>query len=105
MLEVGLGGRLDATNIVEPLLSVITDIRSITRSTWGQRLRRLRGEKAGILRAGGTLITLPQHPEANRMFGEVAARLPGLKAISAVPICRAGEGFRVRMRLKTTQAP
>ena len=83
VLEVGLGGRLDATNIVEPVLSVITDIALDHQEYLGSTIAEIAREKAGILRAGGTLITLPQHPEANRVFGEVAAELPGLKAISA----------------------
>ena len=85
VLEVGLGGRLDATNIVDPLLSVITDIALDHQDYLGSTIAEIAREKAGILRAGGTLITLPQHPEANRIFGEVAAGLPGLRAISAVP--------------------
>ena len=83
VLEVGLGGRLDATNIVEPLLSVITDISLDHQDYLGPTIAEIAREKAGILRAGGTLVTLQQHPEANRVFGEVAAALPGLRAVSA----------------------
>jgi len=83
VLEVGLGGRLDATNIVDPLLSVITDIALDHQDYLGSTLAEIAWEKAGILRAGGTLITLPQHPETNRVLGEVAAELPGLRAVSA----------------------
>ena len=62
VLEVGLGGRLDATNVVEPLLSVITDI-SLDHTEWlGSTIAAITREKAGILRPGGTLITLPQAP-------------------------------------------
>jgi len=85
VLEVGLGGRLDATNIVDPLLSIITDIALDHQDYLGSTIGEIAWEKAGILRGGGTLITLPQHPAANRVFGEVAAELPGLRAISAVP--------------------
>jgi dihydrofolate synthase/folylpolyglutamate synthase len=75
VLEVGMGGRLDATNIVDPLLSVITDI-SLDHMEWlGSTISAIAREKAGILRRGGTLITLPQHPEANQVLGEVAAEL------------------------------
>ncbi len=95
VLEVGLGGRLDATNIVDPLLSIITDIALDHQEYLGSTIAEIAWEKAGILRSGGTLITLPQHPEANRVFGEVAATLPGLRAISAVPYMPAhGEGVR-----------
>lgn len=85
VLEVGLGGRLDATNIVDPLLSVITDVALDHQDYLGSTLAEIAREKAGILRSGGTLITLPQHPEANRVLGEVAAELSDLRAVSAVP--------------------
>jgi dihydrofolate synthase/folylpolyglutamate synthase len=75
VLEVGMGGRLDATNAVDPLLSVITDI-SLDHTEWlGSTITTISREKAGILRRGGTLITLPQHPEANQALGEAAAAL------------------------------
>jgi len=82
ILEVGLGGRLDATNIVEPLLSVITDIALDHQDYLGDTITEITREKAGILRPNGTLITLPQHPEANQAIGEAAATL-NLRAISA----------------------
>ena len=82
ILEVGLGGRLDATNIVDPLLSVITDIALDHQEYLGNTIAEITREKAGILRANGTLITLPQHPEANQAIGEAAALL-NLHAISA----------------------
>ena len=82
VLEVGMGGRLDATNIVEPLISVITDI-SLDHTEWlGETITAITREKAGILRRGGTLITLPQHPEANQVLGEVAAEL-GVRGVNA----------------------
>lgn len=90
VLEVGMGGRLDATNIVDPLLSVITDI-SLDHMEWlGPTISDITREKAGILRRGGTLITLPQHPEANQVLGEVAASLSVL-GVSAVPYMPATE--------------
>jgi len=82
ILEVGLGGRLDATNIVEPLLSVITDIALDHQDYLGDTIAEITREKAGILRPNGTLITLPQHPEANQAIGEAAATL-NLRAVSA----------------------
>ncbi|HWX39725.1 MAG TPA: folylpolyglutamate synthase/dihydrofolate synthase family protein, partial [Blastocatellia bacterium] len=82
ILEVGLGGRLDATNIVNPLLSVITDIALDHQDYLGETIAEITREKAGILRRNGTLITLPQHPEANQAIGEAAAEL-SLRAVSA----------------------
>lgn len=84
VLEVGMGGRLDATNVVDPLLSIVSDI-SLDHMEWlGPTIAAIAREKAGILRPDGTLITLPQHPEANQVLGEVAIAL-GSRAISAVP--------------------
>ncbi len=82
ILEVGLGGRLDATNVVDPLLSVITDIALDHQDYLGNTITEITREKAGILRPNGTLITLPQHPEANQAIGEAAATL-NLTAINA----------------------
>jgi dihydrofolate synthase/folylpolyglutamate synthase len=82
ILEVGLGGRLDATNIVEPVLSILTDIAMDHMDYLGNTIAEITREKAGILRPNGTLITLPQHPEANQAIGEAAATL-NLNAISA----------------------
>lgn len=87
VLEVGMGGRLDATNVVDPLLSVITDI-SLDHTEWlGDTVTLIAREKAGILRRNGVLITLPQHPEANQAIGEVAVELDvrGVNAAEYVP--------------------
>jgi dihydrofolate synthase/folylpolyglutamate synthase len=82
VLEVGLGGRLDATNIVEPILSIITDI-SLDHTDWlGHTITEIAREKAGILRQDGVLITLPQHPEANQVIGEAAMALH-VRAVNA----------------------
>ena len=82
VLEVGLGGRLDATNIVEPMISVITDIALDHQDYLGDTITLIAGEKAGILRANGTLVTLPQHPEANQAIG-VAATALGVRGVNA----------------------
>jgi dihydrofolate synthase/folylpolyglutamate synthase len=75
VLEVGLGGRLDATNIVQPLLSILTDIALDHQDYLGNTIAEIAREKAGILRPHGRLVTLPQHPEANQVIGEVAIAL------------------------------
>ncbi len=103
VLEVGLGGRLDATNVVQPLLSILTDISLDHQEYLGNTLAAITREKAGILRKNGTLITLPQHPEVNQTLGEIAAELPDLRAVSAAgfmpPIVR---GDAEMARLRTT---
>jgi dihydrofolate synthase/folylpolyglutamate synthase len=96
VLEVGLGGRLDATNSVEPLVSVITDIAIDHTQYLGSTLREIAGEKAGILRENGVLVTLAQHPEANAAIGEAAVRLGvrGVDAARCLPAARQGQGIR-----------
>jgi dihydrofolate synthase/folylpolyglutamate synthase len=90
VLEVGMGGRLDATNIVEPLVSVVTDI-SLDHMEWlGETIAAIAREKAGILRRGGTMIMLPQHPQANQVLGEVTTEL-GVRGVSAVEYLPATE--------------
>ncbi len=87
VLEVGMGGRLDATNVVDPLFSVITDI-SLDHMEWlGPTITAIAREKAGIMRRNGTLITLPQHAEANQVLGEVATELnvQGVNAARYMP--------------------
>ena len=93
VLEVGLGGRLDATNSVEPIVSVITDIGIDHTEYLGNTLTAIAGEKAGILREDGVLVTLSQHPEANAAIGAAAMRLDvrGVDAARCLPGLRAQE--------------
>ena len=83
VLEVGLGGRLDATNIVDPLISIITDIDFDHQNFLGNTLPEIARKKAGILRPKGTVVLLPQHPVVNETLGkEIMAR--DARAVSAV---------------------
>ncbi len=84
VLEVGMGGRLDATNVVEPLVSVITDISLDHHKFLGNTVREIAGEKAGIIREGGIVVTLPQHPEANDVIGNTILNR-NARAVNAVP--------------------
>ncbi|MBI2678124.1 MAG: bifunctional folylpolyglutamate synthase/dihydrofolate synthase [Candidatus Koribacter versatilis] len=84
VLEVGMGGRLDATNVSEPLLSVITDVALDHQKFLGNTIAEIAREKAGIIRANGVLVTLPQHPEANDVIGRVAQER-NARGVSAVP--------------------
>ena len=63
LLEVGLGGRLDATNVVTPLLSVITPVSIDHQQYLGDTLPEIAGEKAGIIKRGVPVIVGPQRPE------------------------------------------
>ena len=98
VLEVGLGGRLDATNSVEPMVSVITDIGMDHMEYLGETLTEIASEKAGILRENGVLVTLSQHPEANAAIGEAAVRLNvrGVDAARCLPPMRQGQGPRTK---------
>jgi dihydrofolate synthase/folylpolyglutamate synthase len=84
VLEVGMGGRLDATNVVDPLVSVIADIALDHQKFLGDTIREIAGEKAGIIRLGGVVVTLPQHPEANDVIGH-AILDHDARGVSAVP--------------------
>jgi dihydrofolate synthase/folylpolyglutamate synthase len=84
VLEVGMGGRLDATNVVEPLLSVITDISLDHQKFLGNTVAEIAREKAGIIRRSGVVVTLPQQPQANDVIGNTILELDA-RAVSAVP--------------------
>jgi len=84
VLEVGMGGRLDATNVVDPLVSVITDISLDHQKFLGNTIREIAREKAGIIRRKGVVVTLPQHPEANDVIGNAILECEA-RGVSAVP--------------------
>jgi dihydrofolate synthase/folylpolyglutamate synthase len=84
VLEVGMGGRLDATNVIEPRVSVITDIALDHQKFLGNTVSEIAREKAGITRPGGVVVTLPQQPQANDVIGNTILEL-GAQGISAVP--------------------
>lgn len=83
VLEVGMGGRLDATNVVEPLVSVIADISLDHQKFLGNTVGEIAREKVGIIRPGGVVVTLPQQPEANDVIGNTILDL-GAQGVSAV---------------------
>ncbi|GAB4476564.1 MAG: folylpolyglutamate synthase/dihydrofolate synthase family protein [Anaerolineae bacterium] len=73
VIETGLGGRLDATNVVQPLLSVITNISIDHVQLLGDTLAEIAGEKAGIIKPGVPVVCAPQQPEVLAVFEAVAA--------------------------------
>lgn len=74
VVEVGLGGRLDSTNIITPLLSVITNISLDHTSLLGDTLTAIAGEKAGIIKAGVPVVVGEDcGDEVNAVFSRVAA--------------------------------
>jgi dihydrofolate synthase/folylpolyglutamate synthase len=95
VLEVGMGGRLDATNIVEPIVSVITDIDLDHQKFLGNTIAEIAGEKAGILRSKVAAVTLPQHPEASQVLAERISEL-GARAVNASRnlVCKTNDAAR-----------
>jgi dihydrofolate synthase / folylpolyglutamate synthase len=99
VLEVGMGGRLDATNVVDPLISIITDISLDHQRFLGNTIAEIAAEKAGIIKPDGTVVTLPQHPAANDVIGNTILDRHA-KGISAVkhmpPVSPGAAGFNER---------
>jgi len=75
VLEVGLGGRLDATNVVQPDLCVITPVDFDHEQYLGRSLEAIAGEKAGILKRGARAVFARQRPEAEAVLERRAAEL------------------------------
>ena len=63
VVEVGMGGRLDATNVLKPLVSVITNISKEHQQYLGKTLGEIAGEKAGIIKKNGVLLTAITQPQ------------------------------------------
>jgi len=72
VFEVGLGGRLDATNIVTPKVSVITSLSYDHMAVLGDTLAKIAGEKAGIIKPGVPVVSAPQKDEALEVLLRVA---------------------------------
>jgi dihydrofolate synthase/folylpolyglutamate synthase len=68
ILETGMGGRLDATNIVQPLVTVITNISRDHQEHLGEGLLAIAGEKAGIIKPGAPLVTMARQKQVVTLF-------------------------------------
>lgn len=108
VLEVGLGGRLDATNVVRPDLAVITPVDFDHEAFLGKGLEAIAAEKAGILKPGSLALFAPQRPEVERVLS-AHARVAGVKprhssewAVYALEVDAIGNRFEVagRSRLR-----
>ena len=73
VIEVGLGGRLDATNVVTPVATVITPIGLEHTAILGETYTEIASEKAEIIKQKCPLVLAPQHPEARTVFEKVAS--------------------------------
>jgi dihydrofolate synthase/folylpolyglutamate synthase len=103
VMEVGLGGRLDATNVVKPQVCVITSISYDHTDVLGNTLTQIAGEKAGIIKPGATVVSAPQFPEAMAVIERVC-REKGVRLIKAGEdvtwerggFSEAGQSFRLK---------
>lgn len=86
VVEVGLGGRLDATNVLTPLVSVITSLSLDHTYFLGNTLAEIAYEKGGIIKPGIPVVTSPQAPEA-------LARLQDIAQERSAPICIVGRDY------------
>jgi len=86
VIEVGMGGRLDSTNIITPLVSIITNIGLDHTQFLGETLPLIATEKAGIIKRGIPVIIGEQHPETRPVFEAIAKE-------NEAPICFAEKRF------------
>ena len=91
IIEVGMGGRLDATNIVDPLLSIITSISHDHMKVLGSTLAKIAGEKAGIIKQGVPVVIASQKKSAEKVILE-AAKEKGSQAVQSNLVYRIEQG-------------
>jgi len=91
VFEVGMGGRLDATNVLQPLVSVITSISLDHVKVLGDTLAAIAGEKAGIIKPGVPVVTAPQSHEALEVVRKTAVA-------RGAPLVEVGHDWRWRTR-------
>ncbi|MDR3269999.1 MAG: bifunctional folylpolyglutamate synthase/dihydrofolate synthase, partial [Peptococcaceae bacterium] len=96
VLEVGLGGALDSTNVVQPLVSVITNVARDHVEQLGQRIAEIAGVKAGIIKSGAPAVTAAQDPQALRVLEKQAG-------CAGVRLWRVGEDVRWQVREQTEE--
>ncbi|MBN1641841.1 MAG: bifunctional folylpolyglutamate synthase/dihydrofolate synthase [Anaerolineae bacterium] len=96
VLEVGMGGRLDATNVIVPAVSVITSISYDHMMYLGDTLAAIAAEKAGIIKPGIPVVSAVQHPEAARVIARTAAE-------RGAPLTLVGEDWRWSSESATTE--
>ena len=99
-VETGMGGRLDSTNVLDPLVSVITIIELEHTEYLGKTIAAIAGEKAGIIKPGRPLILAEQRDEALEVFTEHATRkkspliyVPDNTGLENVRVDRGGTSF------------
>jgi dihydrofolate synthase/folylpolyglutamate synthase len=89
VIETGMGGRLDATNIIRPALSIITNISVEHREYLGNTIAQIAGEKGGIIKKNTPVVTGIKQKNAISVIKEIAQK-------NSAPFYRLGDAFRVR---------
>ncbi len=95
VIETGMGGRLDATNVIVPELSIITNISLEHRAYLGDTLHRIAAEKAGIIKRRKPVVTAIKQKEARRVVEQIAAQ-------KNAALYRLGHDFKVRRKQSGT---
>ena len=108
ILETGMGGRLDSTNIVTPLISVITNIGLDHQQFLGDSLEQIAGEKAGIIKKNVPVVISEEQKETTKVFKRVAKEknaplllayeLPLIKPPSHMPGEHQGKNYRAAIK-------
>ena len=107
VVEVGLGGRLDCTNIIQPLVSVITNISFDHTQFLGDTLSKIAAEKAGIIKKGTPVIIGETHDETRSVFEGKAREMQAPitfaedapEVLSAEPTADGGMYYTTRLRI------
>ena len=89
VIETGMGGRLDATNIIHPVACIITNVSMEHRDYLGNTLARISAEKAGIIKQATPVVTAIKQKQARSVIQRIAFK-------NSAPLYTLGENFRVR---------
>jgi dihydrofolate synthase/folylpolyglutamate synthase len=109
VIEVGLGGRLDATNVIVPRVSVITSLSMDHMAVLGDTLAKIAGEKAGIIKDGVPVVSAPQRQDALEVLLRVASSknakitLVG-KDVTYEPVSHSLDGQRIQLSVSSDQS-
>lgn len=103
VFETGLGGRLDATNVLEPRLSVITPIELEHTEFLGDTIEKIAGEKAGIIKPGTPVVIAPQKEAAQKVLEAKAKELqcPLLKVEELIQVQGKMVAGKMELRLES----
>jgi dihydrofolate synthase/folylpolyglutamate synthase len=96
IVETGLGGRLDSTNVVKPEVTAITSISKDHMAQLGNTLGKIAAEKAGIFKAGVPAVTVMQDPEAEAVLKDVAQKV-------GAPLDIAGKSIEFSYRFESSR--